>query len=278
MKKLKWIYKVIFSIMLVAVGLFMYPEKEVKALEEDYAPILIKTELDSFGYSDSDTNYYEFYIQYKLDNIVIEDLSRLEYFLVTIRPYNIRHDIYDKTTGCVSYEVYRIQILDNTTRIYVRIALLKTWIDEDYGSPFNAREFFLDDSAFYVYYASNLYDDGFNDGYNAGYDVGLQNGYNEGYGDGYEDGVLDGYEGGYNAGYDVGLQNGYNEGKEYGYNEGYIEGTKEVSRFPTLLRNAFEGVGGFLGIELLPGISIGAIIAIPIVFGVIAFILGRRRG
>lgn len=94
----------------------------------------------------------------------------------------------------------------------------------------------------------------------------------------------------YNDGYDY----GYWEAKEayayyvnneyytgyYSYNLGYNKGINEqdATGFVGLLAGVFGGLGSLLAIEILPNISLGAIIAVPLVFGVIAFILGKRKG
>lgn len=150
------------------------------------------------------------------------------------------------------------------------------------------------------------YIDGHNDGYNSGYNDGLNDnngfelGYNkgksEGFQSGYDEGHWEGYNSGYNTGYYTGLGEGYNTGYDngyltgydegflIGYDEGYIYGYNngineqlEDKDFTHLLKSVFIGVGSFLGINLLPGISIGALIAVPIVFGIISFIIGKRK-
>lgn len=124
------------------------------------------------------------------------------------------------------------------------------------------------------------YNKGLTDGFNNGYDEGHWEGYNSGYSNGYNIGLNDGYNtgltNGYNQGYDEGFLNGYDEGYNYGYNVGVNEQLEDKD-FTHLLKSVFIGIGSFLGINLLPGISIGAIIAVPIIFGIIAFILGRRK-
>lgn len=150
------------------------------------------------------------------------------------------------------------------------------------------------------------YIDGHNDGYNTGYNDGLNDnqsfqigyniGKNEGFQNGYDEGHYEGYNSGYSTGYNTGLNEGYNQGLSDGYNQGYYEGQTEGydygyqagynagineqledKDFTHLLKSVFVGIGSFLGINLLPGISIGAIIAVPIIFGIIAFILGRKK-
>lgn len=150
------------------------------------------------------------------------------------------------------------------------------------------------------------YIDGHNDGYNTGYNdglndnqsfqIGYQIGKNEGFKNGYDEGHFEGYNAGYNNGYNTGLSEGYNQGLNDGYNQGYYEGQNDGydygyqagynagineqladKDFTHLLKSVFIGIGSFLGINLLPGITIGAIIAVPVIFGIIAFILGRRK-
>ena len=112
----------------------------------------------------------------------------------------------------------------------------------------------------------------FSRGYDVGYSAGQNAGYNVGYSDGYNDGVDVGRVYGYNEGYSVGRSEGYN----IGYNDG-INAQLEDKDFTHLLKSVFIGIGSFLGINLLPGISIGALIAVPIVFGIISFIIGKRK-
>ena len=321
MKKI--IYKFIFSIAFVLLGLFMLPKKEVKALENDFAPILIKATFVSSFYDVENANTYEFVNTYKLDGIFINNLNRFEYFFVTKDLVAIDNSEINRLY--CSYQIEEIQIEDNSTKFYVRVTVpIYLLVGVEY-----ADEFFSNDSAFYVWVmyddiAGQAYNDGYNDGWNNGYEYGRDEGYTDGYNDGYEKGSEVGYEAGYEIGFengneagydegyiigrDEGYNNGYNVGfnvgfddgytlgntdgfedgfvlgREQGYNEGYNRGYNagineqlEDRDFASLLRSVFIAIGAFLGINLLPGISIGAIIAVPIVFGIIAFILGKRK-
>lgn len=147
--------------------------------------------------------------------------------------------------------------------------------------------------------ADSSYLEGYNAGYNDGFDKGYFEGkkesdsdaWNRGYNDGYNRGLLDGYDNGYNDGFvsgeGVGFDKGYFEGKndgiKQGYNEGYNVGyseglvTNPNNNFGSMILSVLLGVGAVLSIELLPNITIGAIIAVPIVFGIIAFVLGRKK-
>lgn len=100
------------------------------------------------------------------------------------------------------------------------------------------------------------------------------------------------------AGYDIGYEEGLKDGKDisrndygiyidgvwrpadwygnYMYNQGLNE--TDATGFVGLLSAVFGGLGDLMAIEILPGIYIGAIIAIPLVFGIIFFILGKRKG
>ena len=132
------------------------------------------------------------------------------------------------------------------------------------------------------------YNDGNNEGYNVGYMHGEQAGYYLGYDDGYDDGFLDGenYEQGYNDGYNMGREDyGIRIGDDwktadwwgsYQYAQGLY--ATDGTGFVSLLSAIFGGLGDLLSIEILPGIYIGAIVAVPLVFGIIFFILGKRKG
>lgn len=68
------------------------------------------------------------------------------------------------------------------------------------------------------------------------------------------------------------IQEAYMRGKF----DGQLESNDDLG-FGGLLSASFVALSSLLAIELLPNISLGMIVAIPIVFGVIAFILGRRK-
>jgi hypothetical protein len=60
------------------------------------------------------------------------------------------------------------------------------------------------------------------------------------------------------------------------YNEGYTAAYDEFGNFDWL-SSLFTTMGDLLAIEILPGITIGLILLIPIVFGVLRFIMGLFR-
>lgn len=108
------------------------------------------------------------------------------------------------------------------------------------------------------------------------------------YEQGYTDGLADGIEEGYNRGKDEGLaegletgrENGISIGKDIGYAEGYDKGLNDATdySFYGIIGQVFQGLGSFLSIELLPNITFGAILSVPLVFGIISFIIGKRGG
>lgn len=291
----KIIYKFIFIFVLVSFGLLMWPQKQVKALEQQTYPItLLKTTYYINYYEQENANTYEFIVQYVLENITINTLNDNEYFFMTEQYIALRKGI---NRNANTYIIEAIETASYYTLFTIRITINKNFVDSEYGGLPYITKFFRDDLLLYIQY--DLYNEVYNDGYGEGFvdgrDYGRSIGYQEGYADGqydgywsgYDDGKADGYDEGYNDGYDEGNWYGYNEGYDIGYDIGYDNGydngyNKGISEnienggFGLMLKQVFTSVGSFLEIELLPGIPFGAIIAVPIIFGIIAFILGRR--
>lgn len=140
-------------------------------------------------------------------------------------------------------------------------------------------------------------DTGFQEGYDSGYDYGHYSGFNEGWDEGHDKGYIMGANDNFDSAYDKGLDEGkrvgelegfekgrlqysyYSNGKYYtglqAYNLGFNDSPS--NNFGSMITSILLGVGTVLGIELLPNITIGAIIAVPIVFGIIAFVLGKKK-
>ena len=150
----KWIYKLLFLIAIVPLGLFMLPNKEVKAQgQEDFAPNFIKTTWISTNYVVENPMTHEFVVTYKIDGIIINSLKRGEYFLMSKVYIPLVQGYGDKTASTVFLDYDSgIQIEGNSTVFYVKITLNKTFVEFNYGSVANIDEFFRDDSAFYVAY------------------------------------------------------------------------------------------------------------------------------
>lgn len=91
----------------------------------------------------------------------------------------------------------------------------------------------------------------------------------------YEKGLADGV----NVGKEQGYDEGYNEGYGKGYNAGYIKGKNDAhfeqldlfSYLEALFGN--QGLGRLLKLELLPGVSVGAVVMIPLAFWLVSFIM-----
>lgn len=126
----------------------------------------------------------------------------------------------------------------------------------------------------YVGYKDLLttYSQAWQEGYDEGYDYGKDDGFNEGYHEGRDYG----YELGKVETIDLYKDEWFEQGKSVGYAEGLDENIS-TGGFMMILSSAFLGVSTLLGIELLPNITLGMIVAVPLVFGLLFFILGKRK-
>jgi hypothetical protein len=152
----------------------------------------------------------------------------------------------------------------------------------DYGFTINDTNKETLDYYYNLYYLlinglnpTEYYLDGSVNGYIEGYNDGVEDGYSDGYNNGYSDGQEDGYDTGYLDGNVAGLETGYFNG----YNDGYDEGV--ISDVDTQWLLGFvSGAVNILGVSIIPGISLGVFVFIPLFLGFIGFIfrLGGRRG
>ena len=92
---------------------------------------------------------------------------------------------------------------------------------------------------------------------------------------GYDKGLQEGEKIGYNNGLDVGNTQGYNKGYNDGRNENIAN--KNYNAF-TLVSSAFSSFGKLLNVEIYNGLTIGVIVCIPIIFGVVLFIIKMIKG
>ena len=111
-----------------------------------------------------------------------------------------------------------------------------------------------------------------NDFYDSGYDSGYNRGYEGGYNRGYDDGDAVGYARGYDEGYAQGDYDGYRRGWDQGYARGKSDGENYNLHY-FWLRNTLDAVNDFLSLELFPGVNIGLMVGVPLVFGVLRLIL-----
>lgn len=202
-----------------------------------------------------------------------------------LTPSNHHSDIvYDYLgTEYVDTYVYYNFILTDTLYFYIgsdlyRILSVYYEYETDYDFDTGLINHFVFNQS-YVYFTKTGYDYYFTDQglpnnfYNVSYDYYYDKGYEDArsdFGQYFPPGSPNGFDGWY------GYQDGYDYGFDIGFDNG-IEATSDYS-FAGLLGQVFIGLGSLLAINLLPGISLGAIIAVPVVFGIIAFIIGKRGG
>ena len=91
------------------------------------------------------------------------------------------------------------------------------------------------------------------------------------------------YNNGYNDGYDEGFNTGVSMSNNYdqGFNDGYAQGIGDNIVPKNIIgwfRIISRGVQSVLDIEILPYMKVGYIISIPIMFGLILFIIRLVRG
>ena len=114
--------------------------------------------------------------------------------------------------------------------------------------------------------------------YASGYDDGVQESWSAVYTDGYTQGHLVGKEENDNDAYTLGYETGLSTGYSNGYGVGVLEVMDESLNIGTFIQIAADGIGGLLAVELLPNISLGMIVAVPLIFGLIAFVVGVSSG
>ena len=70
---------------------------------------------------------------------------------------------------------------------------------------------------------------------------------------------------------------GYSEGEENGYNQGVLDGQKDGFGIEPFFRSIFNVIDSIGQIEIFPNIKLYFILGIPIIFGVLAFVLNLFR-
>lgn len=157
---------------------------------------------------------------------------------------------------------------------------------------------------------------GYDMGYQEGYDIGVIDGTTDGqlqiWQNGYDKGVIDGIKLGEASGFDTGFIEGVSAAYEGGfegfsyselslltdetsytyyagiyasdsakYDAAYEAGRNYERANPvmfTWITGLFSAMGAFLGIAILPGITIGLIVSIPLLFGLVMFFIKLFRG
>ena len=70
----------------------------------------------------------------------------------------------------------------------------------------------------------------------------------------------------------------YNIGFSQGESYGRMQTVESSLGIGYIISTAFGGMGQLLGITILPGIAIGAIVALPLIFGIMAWLFGLSKG
>lgn len=169
--------------------------------------------------------------------------------------------IQDLSVG-LSIETEKIN--NNPRTWYIESFLSYKVGEQDYYFVTTELEYTFGSSVNGPYYATN------------GFRIGqtISNDYNEGYGAGYTIGVHDGQLQGYDLGYEYGFGDGYNDG----FYDGTLEQDTTYKGVFSIITNAiFSPIALIFGIEILPNISLGMIILVPLLFGLIAFVVGGKK-
>jgi len=210
-------------------------------------------------------------------------------------PYNISYIGSDNSVGTISkviydfnndtkydYLLYLDRSSSGTNRVGYYEITSKSTGQQFYYTSYTALNRFLIpaysiskiyfDSTSEVVYLDAFYlkDLGISDSYSNGSSDGYSDGYSEGYSEGSSEGYLDGYSVGESYGYSSGYNNGYSDAIEF--NSGYVtvgEGIGEI----------LSSTASFFAIEVIPGlgITLGALIFAPIVFGILFMILKKIK-
>lgn len=99
--------------------------------------------------------------------------------------------------------------------------------------------------------------------------------YQKGFSEGQKQGELDGFDKGYGAGQDYGYDYGYEEGKKEGI---ALKGENVWSNSNEFIKNIFVSIFDILSIEILPNVSLGTFVVIPLIFSVLFFIVKVAKG
>lgn len=152
-----------------------------------------------------------------------------------------------------------------------------------YSNLYYALDNGIDLSLFYQEGYDNGYDTGYDDGYLNGEIFGYDDGYTDGLNEGYFNGQVDYYNGTYLAQLPAETSTPYNDGQVDGYQYGYATGFDDgiVSDVDTSWVLGFTtGAMNVLGVSIIPGITLGVFVFVPLFFGFVGFIyrVGKRGG
>ncbi|MEM0174153.1 MAG: Yae1 family protein [Sulfolobaceae archaeon] len=260
--------KLISLVLLSSLLLFGNINKVYAQVSDEYPLITMRLDFSDIYTMTENTYTYEYLVRYKFDLSMplysVEDIT--DYYMVISSYIPLRKGLHRSSNSYVLNDVIRTTGLGYGF-VEVRVTLNKNFVNEEYGYMYNVSPFFRDVSALYIGYIADYYSPEYLTGYGHGRNTGYTDGFNTGYYSGYNDGVRDGDPETY--------QRGYNDGYNDGYNTGFNDGTFAELDIFAYLQALFgeQGLGRLLKIELLPGVSLGAVIMIPLMFFIVSFIL-----
>jgi len=273
-------------------------QEEVSAIASQVNMTIVNGESTNiFG-----SNWYRFTISFLRQGVTFHNLmfghvdrvSANPIIMTTNSTETVLQVLYDTSTTFVNNKYWSLYLGTSGTYIYAYVyssvdgataeATLQSLIDSSYiyfktASGVSKGQFY---DAFFNRYVSADTGDAYTSGYNAGYTTG----YNIGIGQ-YEVG----YEQGYNTGYSIGYDDGAFEVEQLyidvvlesyddGYAQGFIDGNIDASDFAwttTMIRWLGTAFASFASIEIVPDLSLGMIMAVPLVLGILTFIVGVAK-
>lgn len=111
--------------------------------------------------------------------------------------------------------------------------------------------------------------------YNEGYQIGYNEGIEISQNDSYDNGWYLGYDSGYNtaqAHYGIEIDSVWKTATEYGAEQYNLGVSSEFNGFDAIISAVFLFISGIGNIEILPGIKMGYVIGLFLIFGIIAFL------
>ncbi len=166
-------YLLLFTSLIFSLSFFNF---KTYAAVEDYPNILIKLDYSNTQYYQENANTYEYLVNYTIDNVFNPYLiGDNDYYLISNLNVFFRKGINRNT---YSYEVVNIYNTPDNTSFQFHITLLKSYVNENYSSPYNivSSDFFMHNTGIYI---THIIDEESPD-YKAGHDKGYDEGYDKG--------------------------------------------------------------------------------------------------
>lgn len=254
---------------ILSISLFFGLSLNVRAYQEEYGATKVRVVYDYEQHFHSYNSW-----NYEENTYFFKDIKVSGYDPLLDKVSNLREIM---EYGSYSNYYYFLTLNNVSTNVlYVNDFELS---NEQQVSSYSVKALQIYDDGIYIYYGSSSYDiwlekSDFSSTHGIDFVltvrsvVSASRDYNDGYDDGYDDGKTTwGYF----------KDNEWFTGNQ-AYNRGVSDGISGNQHgFRDLLFATFNGMSALFAIELLPNISIGAIISVPLVFGIIYFVLGVAR-